>query len=67
MESAKANMVAHVLRSTDDTHGMRKVFLLILTVDKHKHQNIIDTLKNARSADKTLSQFLPLGSGHPFC
>ena len=37
MESAKANMVAHVLRSTDDTHGIRKVFLLILTIDKHKH------------------------------
>ena len=64
MESAKANMVAHVLRSTDTTHSIRKVTLLILTM---MNSNIIDTLNNARSADKTLSQFLPLGSGHPFC
>ena len=47
MESAKANMVAHVLRSTDNTHGIRKVFLLILTIDKYKHQN-----NYARSVEK---------------
>ena len=32
MESAKANMVAHVLRSTDDTHSIRKVLIWILTM-----------------------------------
>ena len=37
MEIAKASMVAHVLRSTDTTHSIRKVTLLILTIDELKH------------------------------
>ena len=32
IESAKASMVAHVLRSTDTTHSIRKVTILILTM-----------------------------------
>ena len=67
MESAKANMVAHVLRSTDTTHSIRKVTLLILTIDELKHKNITDTHNNSRSANKTRSQFFPSGSSHPFC
>ena len=63
MESAKANMVAHVLRSTDTTHSIRKVTLLILTIDELKH----NTHNNSRSANKTRSQFFPSGSSHPFC
>ena len=64
MESAKANMVAHVLRSTDTTHGIRKVTILMLTM---MNAYIKITHNNARSADKTQSQFFPLGSRHPFC
>ena len=52
MEIAKASMVAHVLRSTDTTHSIRKVTILILTM-MNSYIRIIDTLKNARSADKT--------------
>ena len=64
MESAKANMVAHVLRSTDTTHSIRKVTLLILTMMK---SNIIDTHNNARSDVKLRSEFFSSGSRHPFC
>ena len=63
MESAKANMVAHVLRSTDNTHSIRKVTLLILIMMNSN----IKIHNTARRADKTRSQFFPSGSGHPFC
>ena len=67
MESAKANMVAHVLRSTDTTHSIRKVTILILTMMNSYIRILLIPTIMQEVLTKNEVKFFPLGSRHPFC